>query len=228
MKKNTFSLRPPPLKESTCQYELDVHYSGIEAMQPTGEWQKLPPLRLLSFGGRLSRNDSASVRRLLPSVNTGVETAASLGAADIECVKLHGQGFPSAEADPVIQISSLLQVHGQRAKDKDSDESKDANAKTNIEGSGAPSASDSDGVVAKVLFSLHECAPIAGAVVLWFDEESEMLAKWSEFVREVKGLSPPTRLGPSGVAVGPAQGLGARRARGRSGGPRLSDWLQLH
>ena len=92
-----------------------------------------------------------------------------LFGVDIECVKMNGQGFPEAHEDPVIQISSI--VEEQRRN-----------------GRGSRSTADSpDEPLCRVIFTLHECAPIAGALVIWFDDESEMLAKWAEFVREVRG-----------------------------------------
>lgn len=72
-------------------------------------------------------------------------------------------------------------MHGQRGKETDA-----SSGERKLGNVSATSSSDPDGLVSKVLFSLHECAPIAGAIVLWFEDESEMLAKWSEFVREVK------------------------------------------
>ncbi|KAL8429124.1 hypothetical protein Efla_003177 [Eimeria flavescens] len=134
--KGRFFTRPASLRESRCQVEYDVHYADLEALPLQGQWQSLPPLRMLSF--------------------------------DIECVKMNGQGFPEAQEDPVIQISSIVQEHCQ---DGSSPHSK--------------STSASDEHLCRVIFTLHECAPIAGALVIWFDDEAEMLKKWAEFVREV-------------------------------------------
>ncbi|KAL8272885.1 hypothetical protein Esti_003194 [Eimeria stiedai] len=131
-----FVVRPASLRESRCQEEYDVHYADLAALPLQGEWQSLPPLRMLSF--------------------------------DIECVKMNGQGFPEAQEDPVIQISSIVQEHrqdGSEAHNKSSDAT--------------------DEPLCRVIFTLHECAPIAGALVVWFDDEAEMLKKWAEFVREV-------------------------------------------
>ncbi|CDJ70333.1 DNA polymerase delta catalytic subunit, putative [Eimeria necatrix] len=135
VKKGRYSIRPASLRESRCQEEFDVHYADIEALPLRGEWQSLPPLRMLSF--------------------------------DIECVKNNGQGFPEAQEDPVIQISSI--VEEQRAGRSHNKAASDG----------------SDETLCRVIFTLHECAPIAGALVVWFDDESEMLKKWAEFVREV-------------------------------------------
>ncbi|KAL8447481.1 hypothetical protein Emed_004364 [Eimeria media] len=134
--KGRFVARPASLRESRCQEEYDVHYADLAALPLQGEWQSLPPLRMLSF--------------------------------DIECVKMNGQGFPEAQEDPVIQISSIVQEHrqdGSEAHNKSSDAT--------------------DEPLCRVIFTLHECAPIAGAIVIWFDDEAEMLKKWAEFVREV-------------------------------------------
>lgn len=135
-KRGRFVSRPVSLRESRCQVEFDVHYADIEALPLRGEWQSLPPLRMLSF--------------------------------DIECVKMNGQGFPEAQEDPVIQISSIVEEQNRNGK---SDQNK--------------SVDSADAPLCRVIFTLHECAPIAGALVIWFDDESEMLGKWAEFVREV-------------------------------------------
>lgn len=50
VKKGRYSIRPASLRESRCQEEFDVHYADIEALPLRGEWQSLPPLRMLSFG----------------------------------------------------------------------------------------------------------------------------------------------------------------------------------
>lgn len=43
--------REPKSMETSCQLEVDVHYADLIALSPTGgTWQKLPPLRILSFG----------------------------------------------------------------------------------------------------------------------------------------------------------------------------------
>eukprot|EP00922_Rhytidocystis_sp_ex-Travisia-forbesii_P037853 GHVS01056367.1.p1 GENE.GHVS01056367.1~~GHVS01056367.1.p1 ORF type:complete len:966 (+),score=131.78 GHVS01056367.1:425-2899(+) len=72
---------------------------------------------------------------------------------DIECVKMQGCGFPVAQEDPVIQISSVMQLQG------------------------------SNDLYFKTIFALDECAPIAGAHVFWFRHEADLLLKWSEFIR---------------------------------------------
>eukprot|EP00922_Rhytidocystis_sp_ex-Travisia-forbesii_P037851 GHVS01056365.1.p1 GENE.GHVS01056365.1~~GHVS01056365.1.p1 ORF type:complete len:939 (+),score=105.84 GHVS01056365.1:635-3451(+) len=72
---------------------------------------------------------------------------------DIECVKMQGCGFPIAQEDPVIQISSVMQIHG------------------------------SEDLYFKAIFALDDCAPIAGAHVFWFRREEDMLLKWSQLVR---------------------------------------------
>uniref|UniRef100_A0A0G4I0X9 DNA polymerase n=1 Tax=Chromera velia CCMP2878 TaxID=1169474 RepID=A0A0G4I0X9_9ALVE len=71
---------------------------------------------------------------------------------DIECVKAVGQGFPQAEEDPVIQIAAVLKEQGQ------------------------------DEPLCKVLFSLHTCAPIAGAAVFSYEDEAEMLSDFQKFL----------------------------------------------
>ncbi|KAL7067947.1 putative DNA polymerase family B [Cryptosporidium serpentis] len=71
---------------------------------------------------------------------------------DIECVKKTGTGFPEPEKDPVIQISSVV---------------------THL---------DSEEPICNVIFTLKECAAVAGAFVLWFDKEQDLLLAWREFV----------------------------------------------
>lgn len=56
--------------------------------------------------------------------------------------------FPEPEKDPVIQIASLVTVHGQ----------------------GAP--------VVKNIMTLDTCAPIIGAEVMSFKTEGELLRRW--------------------------------------------------
>lgn len=51
-KKGHYVVRPSSLRESRCQEEVDVHYADIEALPLQGEFQSLPPLRMLSFGQR--------------------------------------------------------------------------------------------------------------------------------------------------------------------------------
>lgn len=87
---------------------------------------------------------------------------------------MNGQGFPEPQSDPVIQISSIVEEQRQGGSN--------GHSKT---------ADSSEGPLCRIIFTLHECAPIAGALVLWFDDEAEMLRKWAEFVREV-GSKPNT------------------------------------
>lgn len=63
--------------------------------------------------------------------------------------------FPEANKDPVIQIGNVAQVQG------------------------------SSEVFAKNVFVTGTCAPIAGADVLSFDTEQEMLLAWKDFVNEL-------------------------------------------
>lgn len=111
-----------------------------------------------------------------------------LGCTDIECVKATGQGFPEAQEDPVIQISSI--VAEQRREQTHKEKAAGAGAAGGAAATGrAAEASTGDATeqpVCRVIFALNECAPIAGAWVFWFEDEAEMLIKWAEFVREVK------------------------------------------
>ncbi|KFH00637.1 DNA polymerase, partial [Toxoplasma gondii VAND] len=149
-----YVVRPASLQETSAQLELDIHYADLLPLPPAERWQKLPPLRILSF--------------------------------DIECVKLKGEGFPEAETDPVIQISSIVMLQSVPADLPGLSET-DTNAAT-ASVAKARKKRLSGGLerpLCRVLFALKECASIAGSVVLWFDDEKEMLAKWAEFVRQV-------------------------------------------
>lgn len=70
---------------------------------------------------------------------------------DIECAGRKGV-FPEAEVDPVIQIASLVTIHGQAEP------------------------------IIKNVFVLNTCAPITGASVYSFETESQLLRAWREFV----------------------------------------------
>ncbi|XP_059477821.1 DNA polymerase delta catalytic subunit [Neocloeon triangulifer] len=63
--------------------------------------------------------------------------------------------FPEPEHDPVIQIASVVVLQGQQKP------------------------------LGKVVFTLGDCAPIVGCQVTSFDKETQLLAKWAEFVRQV-------------------------------------------
>lgn len=78
---------------------------------------------------------------------------------DIECTMRKGH-FPEPEHDPVIQISNVTRIIG-GTKEQQTDIIKQC-----------PS----------VLFALRKTSSIAGARVLSFDTEEEMLQAWSEFV----------------------------------------------
>jgi DNA polymerase delta subunit 1 len=45
----TYAVRPPAKRVTHCQLELDVVYECVVAHEPTGQWQRIPPLRILSF-----------------------------------------------------------------------------------------------------------------------------------------------------------------------------------
>ena len=62
--------------------------------------------------------------------------------------------FPEAERDPVIQIANHVTLQGENAP------------------------------VFKNVFTLDTCASISGAQVVSFEKEADMLAAWSEFVRQ--------------------------------------------
>ncbi|CRG97181.1 DNA polymerase delta catalytic subunit, putative [Plasmodium gallinaceum] len=72
---------------------------------------------------------------------------------DIECIKLDGKGFPDAQNDPIIQISSILYLQG-----------------------------DPIDHSIKFIFTLQECASIPGSNVIWFNDEKSLLNAWNEFL----------------------------------------------
>eukprot|EP00923_Selenidium_pygospionis_P030946 GHVN01054996.1.p1 GENE.GHVN01054996.1~~GHVN01054996.1.p1 ORF type:complete len:1132 (+),score=180.09 GHVN01054996.1:185-3580(+) len=74
-------------------------------------------------------------------------------STDIECITIEGKGFPKPTNDPVIQISAVLTQQG------------------------------SPDPPTKMIFTLDECAPIPGAVVLWFSDEKVMLSMFAHFIR---------------------------------------------
>jgi len=76
-----------------------------------GEWSRLAPLRILSFGtARAGPHGGASHAPLLTSA---VSPAPPPDAAlDIECAGRKGF-FPEPDKDPVIQIANMVTVHGE-------------------------------------------------------------------------------------------------------------------
>lgn len=73
-------------------------------------------------------------------------------ATDIECQGRKGH-FPSAEHDPVIQISCVVHVHGR------------------------------DEPLVQAVFTLNTCSAITGAEVICARTEDELLRNWAAFVR---------------------------------------------
>lgn len=63
--------------------------------------------------------------------------------------------FPEPNVDPVIQIASVVQIQGQKKP------------------------------FIRNVFTLDTCAHIVGSQVLSFDNEKDLLLKWSDFIREV-------------------------------------------
>jgi len=71
---------------------------------------------------------------------------------DIECQGRQGH-FPDAQHDPVIQISSVVQVQGEKVP------------------------------AVQIVFTLKGCLPIVGAQVVASETEDELLLKWRDFVQ---------------------------------------------
>ncbi|XP_018620048.2 DNA polymerase delta catalytic subunit [Scleropages formosus] len=111
-----------PTKVSLCQYEVDVAWTHLVSHPAEGDWQRIAPLRVLSF--------------------------------DIECAGRKGI-FPEPDTDPVIQIASMVQRHGEKEP------------------------------FVRTVFTLQSCAPIVGSQLLCFTQERQLLQSWAEFVRTV-------------------------------------------
>lgn len=47
--KSTYSVRPDTKRRSRCQLEFDVFFNHIKSHLCEGEWNKVAPLRILSF-----------------------------------------------------------------------------------------------------------------------------------------------------------------------------------
>jgi DNA polymerase delta subunit 1 len=45
----SYAVRPPSRRFSHAQMEFDVVYDSLVSHKPDGEWQKIAPLRILSF-----------------------------------------------------------------------------------------------------------------------------------------------------------------------------------
>ncbi|XP_026684257.1 DNA polymerase delta catalytic subunit-like [Diaphorina citri] len=106
---------------SRCQLEIDVSTDDIVSHAPEGEWSKVAPLRILSF--------------------------------DIECAGRKGI-FPDPNHDPIIQIANMCISQGA-----------------------------SENIFVKNVFTLNTCAPIVGSQVICCKTETELLDKWSAFIR---------------------------------------------
>jgi DNA polymerase delta subunit 1 len=117
---NKFTIRRN--KHTPCQIEIDTLVDDLVSYAPEGEWQKLAPLRILSF--------------------------------DIECSGRKGV-FPDHNIDPVIQIASMVTLHG-----------------------------DSKPFI-RCVFTLKSCANIVGSQVYSFENERDLLQAWSEFFIQV-------------------------------------------
>ena len=126
MPEGSFTVKSDP--HTTCQIELEVHdWRTLACHAPEGSWQRLAPLRILSF--------------------------------DLECMSEAGQGFPTADKAAVIQIAAAVK---------------------SITANGSE-----DVTLTKVIFTLGSCSDIAGACVLSFEDERDMLLSFREFVQAV-------------------------------------------
>lgn len=92
-------------KESHCQIEIDIFVDDLIVHPPSGPWQAIAPLRILSFGKILFVVKDFKYYFFLIVVY-------SFFFSDIECVTASGRGFPTPTSDRVIQIASVLISHG--------------------------------------------------------------------------------------------------------------------
>lgn len=87
---------------------------------------------------------------------------------DIECKAPRGL-FPDAARDPVIQIANQCIAF---------DASKEISTTTT-------SGENNNEILSKVVFTLHSCAPIAGADVRAFETEKELLMGWVKYLQDI-------------------------------------------
>jgi len=85
-------------KSSNAQIEIDVCYEELISHKPIGDWGKLAPMRILSFGKLYLFPFIAFI-----TLNFVI---------DIECAGRDGI-FPEPEHDPVIQIANFVTIQGQ-------------------------------------------------------------------------------------------------------------------
>lgn len=100
-----------PLQVSLCQYEVDVGWTDLISHPAEGEWQRIAPLRVLSFdiecAGRKGVDLLAS-SVVIPLGDTNQTQSLTAG------ISSPTSGiFPEADKDPVIQIASMVQRQGE-------------------------------------------------------------------------------------------------------------------
>lgn len=143
------------LQVSLCQYEVDIGWTDFLSHPAEGEWQRIAPLRVLSFdiecAGR--KGMPLSVRFAWHSGHEYTEwyfeyliCVAWLHpwqSPGITCC-LSGI-FPEADKDPVIQIASMVQRQGETEP------------------------------FIRTVFTLQSCASIVGSQILCFTQENKLL-----------------------------------------------------
>lgn len=91
---------------SLCQYEVDVAWTDLISHPAEGEWQRIAPLRVLSFdiecAGRKGRFPHLILNHGLLAEN--LTTLVFFLCSGI---------FPEPDKDPVIQIASMVQRQGE-------------------------------------------------------------------------------------------------------------------
>ena len=90
-----------------------TRWDRLVALSIDGEWSRIAPLRILSFGAS-ERALAASTQYLTSTVSVGLARARAHPDADIECAGRKGF-FPEADKDPIIQIANMVTAQGPSA-----------------------------------------------------------------------------------------------------------------
>nr|BAJ78750.1 DNA polymerase delta catalytic subunit [Oyamia lugubris] len=144
-------------------FESNIDFD-IRFMTDTGlvgcSWVELPPGKWMYHSQKQTRCQievDCSWEKLVPHAPEGEwSKVAPFRILSFDIECAGRKGiFPEADHDPVIQIANMVVCQGTAEP------------------------------MIRNVFTLNTCAPIVGCQVLSYDNEREMLLKWSEFVREV-------------------------------------------
>lgn len=145
------------LQVSLCQYEVDIGWTDFISHPAEGDWQRIAPLRVLSFdiecAGRKGFFFSS-----LEFFSCAVPNFFFFLKSIQDVVKLDGKSkhililvffllgiFPEPEKDPVIQIASMVQRQGETEP------------------------------FIRTVFTLQSCSSIVGSQILCFTQENKLL-----------------------------------------------------